>query len=158
MSASIYIVEDNILKAACISDFFLREYVETFSTTVFGSFQSALKAIETSPPDLIILDMTLPTFDRKPNSREGRMRPIGGYDLMCKMKYKDISAYVVVVTQLETFGEGDEEISFPEITARCDRDFPNFFLGSVYFDQGGINWQSNLALLIKKFLNCGVVL
>lgn len=154
MSVNVCIVEDNALKAACISDFFLREHNEIFSTAVCGSFQSALKSIEKSAPQLIILDMTLPTFDRKPNSREGRMRPIGGYDLMCKMKHKSISSHIIVVTQLETFGEGDEEVSFSEMTARCEREFPDIFLGSVYFDQGGVNWQTNLTVLVQKFLKC----
>jgi hypothetical protein len=101
------------------------------------------------------MDMTLPTFDRQPNSRAGRMRPIGGYDLMCKMKFKSLSGKVIVVTQLETFGEGDEQVSFEEITNRCYEEFPNFFLGSVYFDQGGLNWQSDLLSILQLSLSKG---
>lgn len=151
MTASIYIVEDSVLKANNISDFLHEEFGEFFCTSLYGSFQSALRAIDSSVPDLIVLDMTLPTFDRKPNSREGRMRPIGGYDLMYKMKHRSLVAAVIVVTQLEKFGEGDEEVSFSEITARCERDFPDIFLGSVYYDQGGLNWQSELASLVQAF-------
>lgn len=153
MSVIVYIVEDNALKATSISNFFLQEHASTCRTTVLGSFQSALRAIEASTPDLIVLDMTLPTFDKKPNSREGRMRPLGGYDLMYKMKHRSIAADVIVVTQLETFGEGEEEISFLDITERCKRDFAEFFLGSVYYDQGGLNWQSNLAAFVQAFLS-----
>ncbi len=80
------------------------------------------------------------------------MRPLGGYDLMCKMKHRSISAAVIVVTQLETFGEGDEEVSFDEITQRCARDFPDIFLGSVYYDQGGLTWQADLGRLVEAFM------
>jgi len=152
MTVNVHIVEDNVIKANSLSNFFLQEYSSTCCTKVFGSFQSALRALETSVPDLIVLDMTLPTFDRKPNSREGRIRPIGGYDLMYKMKHRSLAAAVIVVTQLEQFGEGEDEVSFSEITARCERDFPDFFLGSVYFDQGGLNWQNDLAELVRRFL------
>lgn len=153
MSAVVHIVEDNAIKATSISNFFHQEYESTCCTSVFGSFQSALRAIELSVPNLIVLDMTLPTFDRKPNSREGRMRPLGGYDLMHKMKHRSVTAAVIVVTQLETFGEGEDEVSFSEITARCERDFPEFFLGSVYYDQGGLKWQNDLAVLVQVFLS-----
>jgi CheY-like chemotaxis protein len=153
MKAIIHIVEDNIFKATSISDFLNGEFGETFCTSVYGSFQSALRAVEVSVPDLIVLDMTLPTFDRKPNSREGRIRPIGGYDLMHKMKHRSLMAAVIVVTQLEQFGEGEEEVSFSEITTRCEREFPDIFLGSVYYDQGGLNWQGELASLVRMFLS-----
>lgn len=153
MKFNLHIVEDNAIKAGGISSFFADNYPSSFSTSVFGSFQSALRAMEGCSPDLIVLDMTLPTFDRKPNGREGRMRPLGGYDLMHKMQHRSLKSKVIVVTQLETFGEGDEQVSFAEITARCGRDFPEFFLGSVYYDQSGLNWQFNLATFVQKFLN-----
>lgn len=153
MSINIYIIEDNNLKATSISDFFNQEFHGILNISIFSSFQSGLRAIEKFHPNLIILDMTLPTFDRKPNAREGRMRPLGGYDLMHKMVHKSIASDVIVVTQLETFGEGEEEISFLEITERCKNDFQEFFLGSVYFDQGGINWQPLLKSLVDISLN-----
>jgi len=153
MTAIIHIVEDNTLKANSIFDFLNEAYGTFFHTCIFGSFQSALRAIEASVPDLIVLDMTLPTFDRKPNGREGRMRPIGGYDLMYKMRHRSVTSAVIVVTQLEQFGDGEEEVSFSEITMRCERDFPDLFLGSVYYDQGGQLWQNDLAALVQTFLS-----
>lgn len=149
----VHIVEDSALKASNISQFLSQEYPSLDQSGVSASFQSALHTISELKPELIIMDMTLPTFDRKPNAREGRMRPLGGYDLMCKMKYKCIDIGVIVVTQLETFGEGEEEISFMEITHRCEREFPEIFLGSVYYDQGGLNWHIELATLIDCYRN-----
>lgn len=151
MTHRLYVVEDNAIKAASISSFIAREYSSSFDISQFGSYQSALRAIASSVPDLIVLDMTLPTFDRRPNGRDGRMRPLGGFDLMHKMKHRSLECSVVVVTQLETFGEGEEEVSFVEITSRCKRDFSEFFLGSVYYDQGGLNWQVELARLVQAF-------
>ncbi|WP_025040678.1 response regulator [Nitrosospira briensis] len=147
------IVEDSALKATNISSFLAKDFPFLPPATISGSFQSAIRAISETKPDLIILDMTLPTFDRKPNSREGRLRPLGGYDLMCKMNHKSLSAQIVVVTQLETFGEGDEEISLSEITCRCERNFPNLFVGSVYYDQSGMNWQTELRRLVRIALS-----
>lgn len=148
----IYIIEDNTLKAQKVLSFLEQSTTGISSKKIFSSFQSGLRAIEDSPPELVILDMTLPTFDRRPNSREGRVRPLGGYELMRKMRLKKIFSPVIVLTQLESFGEAEDEVSFEEITSRCEREFPEFFVGSVYFDQSEINWRTHLELLIEKAL------
>lgn len=147
----IYLIEDNQLKAKHIFDFIKARFPE-FVVEIFGSFQSGLRAIESRAPDLILLDMTIPTFDRQPNGREGRMRPIGGYDLMRKMRLRKISTAVVVVTQLESFGEGAEEVSFSEITSICEKEFNDFFKGSVYFGQDDEAWQDVLDSIISELI------
>jgi DNA-binding response OmpR family regulator len=146
---NLYLVEDNPVKAERICAFLNDEHPH-FEISVFGSFQSGLKAIAKTTPDILILDMTLPTFDRKPNSREGRIRPLGGYDLMRKLKLRDIVTRVVVLTQLEAFGEGDDEVSFEEITMRCRAEFPSMFKGSIYFSPSDIDWQGPLATILSE--------
>lgn len=144
-----YIVEDSALKASLLKEFLNTEF-PVLEISIQGSYQSGMKAVEKNPPQLILLDMTLPTFDRQPNAREGRLRPQGGYDMLRKIKLRAIKTSVVVVTQLEAFGEGDEQVSFSEMTLRCNREFPEIFLGSVYFDQRESAWQGLLAEIIKE--------
>ena len=147
-----YIVEDSPLKAELIQNF-LRERFPELVVRVAASYQSGLKLVQSSPPKLVILDMTLPNFDRMPNSREGRLRPTGGYDMMRKIKLRKIDTRIIVVTQLESFGDGEDEVSFDEITARCRREFPETFVGSVYFDQREAAWQDSLEQLIENVGN-----
>ncbi|MFA5976436.1 MAG: response regulator [Elusimicrobiota bacterium] len=149
----VYIVEDSELKARKISEFFEELLPSTFSFLLFASYQSGLRAVENKSPDLLVLDMTLPNFDRLPNAREGKVRPLGGYDLMRKMKLKGLRTKVAVVTQLESFGDGEEIVSFKDMTERCHSEFPEIFLGSVYFDQAGTGWRDALASLIKSVSN-----
>ena len=139
----VYLVEDDSLKADRLTKF-LGSHFPELKIQVFGSFQSGLKAIQENTPELLILDMTIPTFDRGHNKRKGRLRPLGGYDLMRKLKLRSTQTFVIVVTQLETFGEGEDEVSFLEINSRCKREFPEMFLGSVYFRQGEAAWQNEL--------------
>jgi len=145
----IYIVEDDLLKANRLTKF-LEESIPNANSNIFGSFQSGLRAIQERTPDLVILDMTLPTFDRAGSDREGRLRPLGGYDLMRKLVRHSIHVSVVVVTQLETFGEGVDRVTFPELVDRCRRDFPDIFIGAVYFRQADSGWQSELLKLIPQ--------
>ena len=115
----IYIIEDNLVKVEKIKSFLNDEMPTSSKVSFYYSFNSGLKAIKEAPPDLILLDMTLPTFDRRPNVREGRSRPLGGYDIMRKMKLFNINSKVIVITQLESFGEGNEKVGFEELTDQC---------------------------------------
>lgn len=147
---NIYIIEDDLLKLRKIEDF-LFSILPYATMKNFGSFNSGLKACESAPPDLVILDMALPTFDRQPNKREGRLRPLGGYDLLRKLSLKDIRTNAIVVTQLTEFGDGVEEMSFNDVSSICHDEFPELFLGSVYFGQASLEWQSKLHVMIKAF-------
>lgn len=144
----IYIVEDDFLKANRLKAF-LNENIANIDCRIHGSFQSGLRAIQQATPDLVVLDMTLPTFDRAGSDREGRLRPLGGYDLMRKLVHHAVKVSVIVVTQLETFGEGADQVTFSELVDRCARDFPDIFRGAVYFRQSGSAWQHELLKLIS---------
>jgi CheY-like chemotaxis protein len=145
----LYIVEDNLIKIEKIQGFLTSRIPEIKKINYFYSFNSGLKAVKENPPNLILLDMTLPTFDRRPNSREGRSRPLGGYDIMRKMKLFGIKSRVIVVTQLESFGEGSEMVGFKDLTILCKKEFGDFFLGSVYFNQSDSAWMEDLYKLLK---------
>ncbi|MES2264294.1 MAG: response regulator [Pseudomonadota bacterium] len=146
-----YIVEDSPLKAELLGKFLIERF-PILNVHIAGSYQSGLKLIEKESPGLIILDMTLPNFDRLPNAREGRLRPIGGYDMMRKIKLREVQTRIIVVTQLESFGEGEDEVSFEEMAARCATEFSQTYVGSVYFDQREAAWQDELENYIKKVI------
>lgn len=139
----IFVIEDDLLKARSLGNFISVEFPE-LETEVFRSFRSGLSAIQAGLPSLVILDMTLPTYDRSPGVREGRLRPLGGYDLMRKVQRLKLRPIMIVVTQLESFGEGQNQVSFQEITARCEREFPAFFGGSVYYHPTSSSWGVEL--------------
>ena len=143
----ISLVEDDHQKANEIVAF-ITEKTLASSLLVFESFNSGLRGVLSDPPDLLLLDMTLPTFDRAPGVREGRLRPLGGYELMRKLDLRSLKVPCIVVTQLEAFGEGTEKVEFDDISARCAREFPLFFLGMVRFQLAGARWKDDLEEII----------
>lgn len=145
----INIVEDTEEKLQSIVKF-LDSNFELTELLTFGSYQSGLKNIKLTPPDILILDMTIPTFDRKPGKREGRFRPLGGYDIMRKLKLKNISTKVIVLTHLGSFGEGEEKMSFEGMTLKCKKEFDAMFMGSIRYRHGDERWKDELKILINK--------
>jgi DNA-binding response OmpR family regulator len=130
----IYLIEDDSQKADRISNF-VAGLSPASEINLYGSYQSGLKAIERLRPDLIILDMNLPTFDNLGTRRVGRPRALGGYEIMRKMKRQRLVVPVLVITQLESFGDGIEQVSFKEIVERCGNEFSESFLGGVYYSR-----------------------
>lgn len=144
----ILLIEDNSFKAEEISSF-INQLEIPITILVQASYQAGLRAVEEDNPDLVLLDMTLPTFDRESKGREGRIRPLGGYDLMRKLKRKGLNFPTIVVTQLETFGEGDDKITYEEMIVKCEKEFGPNFLGGVQFLQGSDSWKESLVSLIS---------
>jgi CheY-like chemotaxis protein len=140
----IYIVEDSDLKIQKIESFLLDNGCNKDKICIFRSYQSGLQAILKSPPELIILDMSIPTFDKSIDSREGRLRPLGGYDIMKKILFNKIETKVIVLTQLEFFGEGTEKISFEQLKNKCIENFSNIFLDCIYYSPTESSWCKTL--------------
>lgn len=145
----ISIVEDSPQKLEAIIDF-LQTNFPSYEKNIFGSFQCGLKGIKQDVPDIVILDMTLPTFDRTPGQREGRFRPLGGYEVMRKLKLKKINTKVIILTQLEVFGEGADKVSFEDISVLCKQEFDKMFVASIRYRHSDNQWQHELKECIKK--------
>lgn len=140
----IYIIEDSDLKIQKIESFLLDNGIHRDQIDSFRSYQSGTQAIFKTPPELIILDMSIPTFDKSIDSREGRLRPLGGYDVMKKILFKNIQTKVIVLTQLEFFGEGAEKISFEELRNKCIENFSDIFLDCIYYSPTESSWCKSL--------------
>lgn len=145
----IYIIEDSDLKIQKIEAFLLSNGIQEENLCIFKSYQTGTKAILNEPPSLVILDMSIPTFDKTVNSREGRLRPLGGYDIMKKISFKNIRTKVVVLTQLEFFGEGSEKKSFDQLRVKCFENFPAIFLDCIYYSPTELSWQKALLTYLR---------
>ncbi|MDN8317378.1 response regulator, partial [Acinetobacter baumannii] len=83
------------------------------------------------------------------DSREGRARPLGGYDVMKKILFKQINTKVIVLTQLEFFGEGVEKISFEQLKTKCAENFSDIFLDCIYYSPTESSWCKSLLMYLS---------
>lgn len=147
----VLLVEDDSQKAEKVRDLFLEAYPSTVMQ-ICRSYQSGLRWL-TEPDhqaDLVVLDMSLPTFDPTPDQRQGRPRPLGGHDLMRKLRRLNRSPAVVVLTALENFGSKGEQLTFEELGKRCATEFPDMFKRAIQYSQSSSAWRSELAATIKE--------
>lgn len=117
------------------------------------SYQSGLKKIIAEVFELIVLDMTMPTFDVTPTEGGGRPQPFGGKELLQQMSRRNIYTKTIVVTQFDQFGQGDETTTLNELDKLLLETFPDNYLGIVPYSVTYSGWKDNFnRKLISKNL------
>lgn len=116
------------------------------------SYHSALNAVRTQDFDLILLDMTIPTFDITSMEPGGRSQPFGGELILSEMDRKSIDSKVVIITQFDLFGEGDEEIGLSDLNRRLINQFSDIYIGAIQYSISYNSWQELLRDKIKNII------
>lgn len=147
----ILVIEDDRLKSDRLLGFLKAAYPKAIPK-LEKSYHNGLYRIETEHFDVVLLDMTLPTYSSATATRLGRPRPLGGYDILRKMRRKKIVSKVIVVSALGGFGTGDTKFTFDELQTKCAEEFPDIFLGAVFFSQTSTKWERQLSALLKRAL------
>jgi CheY-like chemotaxis protein len=130
---------------------FIREELKS-SVVEVRSFQSALKSIKEETFDLILLDMTIPTFDITPTDSGGRSQPFGGEMLLYEMLRRGIRTKAIVITQFDLFGKGEEQITLEDLNKRLSSKFKNNYLGFVQYSIKYTGWKNELLEKIKSLI------
>ena len=137
------IVEDDENKRKQISEF-LKSEIPDIYIAERKSYQSGLKEILKGNIDLILLDMSMPTYDISSTEAGGRPRPFAGRDILRYMDRKKIKVPVIIVTQFETFGEAEETISLSELQTMMEKNHTNTYKGTVYYNASLNSWKDDL--------------
>lgn len=145
----ILLVEDDDNKRSQL-EAFLRETTPGASVDCARSLQSGLRQITSHPYDLVLLDMTLPTFDIGVDEDGGRPQAYGGRELLRQMERRGLATPVIVVTQFSRFGEGSDARTLGQLHQQLQAEHPRTYQGRVFYDAGVSGWQEALAELIER--------
>jgi DNA-binding NarL/FixJ family response regulator len=140
---NVLVVEDDEIKRLQLEEFIKA----TLQTTLLGtakSLHSALTAIATNNYDLILLDMTMPTFDICHEEDGGRPQHYAGREILRQLDRRGIRTQVIVVTQFDVFGEGVHALTRGQLHALLEREHPRTYCGMVYYDSTTDEWKHNL--------------
>lgn len=134
--------------------------IESFKNLIFSrwnnisvcearSFQGGLRLLETECPDLVLMDMSLPTSEESGGRFGGRDRMFGGRDLMAEIEFLELNCRVIVVTQFEEFPEMSKVIDLQTLLRRLQRDFSKIYAGGVFYGATDAKWSDELSRLIE---------
>jgi CheY-like chemotaxis protein len=144
----ILLVEDDENKWTQVSAF-VRLTVPDIELQIARSLQSGLLAVRTNPPDLVLLDMTIPNYDVGPDEPGGQIHPLGGRKFLAQMDRFDIEVPVVVVTQFETFGKDRDMMKLTDLDIDLRKRYGAIYRGTVYYNAAIEDWKESLRQYIQ---------
>lgn len=146
---NILIIEDNPLKREKINDFISSNFDVVIDEA--ASYNSGLSLASNKAYQLIVLDMSMPTFDRTESAQGGRFRAVAGKEIAFKLKRIDKLVPFVVVTGYSDFSVDTKSLSIEQIhdllTVLKDE-----YKGYIFFDSAKSYWKDQLSNVISSLL------
>ena len=147
----ILIIEDDPNKAGQLMKF-LEEELFSITIVLKKSYKSGLKELLSDDYDLILLDMSMPTFDITIEESGGKPLPFAGKEILRQMKRRNVTIPAIIVTQFESFGEAEKKITLDKLKNELNQEFLQIYIDTIYYNPAGSDWKKlllNLILSIK---------
>lgn len=143
------LIEDDSNKAKQISDFLTENY-PLESVKICRSYQSGLKNIFEGKYNLVLLDMSLPTFDISTEEDGYVHKQLAGQEILRELKRKRKNIKTIVVTQFESFGDTVSPLSLDALKQKLENMFPENYIGTVYYNASQSQWKKELRIMLNK--------
>src|SRR5690606_11551523 len=145
----ILLIEDDKKKIEDIKEFLLSFYNYS-SLVIKESYQSGLRELIKNKYDLLLLDMSIPTWDKSIDEPGGNFEKFGGYKILKEITRKKKPIKTILITMFDDFGESDTSITLSQLDNLLKTEFPNIYIGAVYYNTREEKWKSDLSDFILK--------
>lgn len=142
----ILVIEDDDNKYEPIKDALLEIYNIDLSIQQRRSYQSGLELLYNESFDLLILDMSIPSFDITHSDDGGDTLDRGGEYILEEMDREGIIIKSIIITQYEDFGG----VSLTEIDETLKEEFKNSYLGCISYNTRYESWRIELEEMLKE--------
>lgn len=139
----ILVVEDDAFKRDKLVDA-VSDAVTNCAFEFARSYKSGLRSVVVGGCDLVLLDMTLPSFDISEEEDGGPPLVFGGREVLRQMKRRGIKTPVIVVTQFEQFDSSGSSITLAELTEQLAMDYADIVRDVVYYNPTQSGWRDHL--------------
>lgn len=141
----VLVIEDNPNKLKQIKNFLNEYYIQPQIEETY-SFNGGKARLYEKEWDLILLDMSLPTYDITHTEYGGDKKPVAGKNLMKRMLNRKIFTPVIIITQFETFD--DDRISLDSLNQEFNEKFSSIWKGTIFY--GNDDWNIELKRLLDE--------
>lgn len=148
MGFNILVVEDNEYKRKRIAEIISSENPESNISECY-SFTSAWKKISKESYDLILLDMSLPTFDKTESEPGGVFRVFGGKELARKMIRRNVKSKFIFITQYKSFSDKINSCSFDALKEELLSAYNEQCYGFILYSNNQSEWREELVSAIR---------
>lgn len=154
----ILLIEDDEIKRNNIVDVISKHYMNVHFEFAM-SVRSAIDSIKNNSYDILLLDMTLPTYDISAYEDGGRPQHYGGREILRQMNRILINTPTILVTGFDKFGVNIDALSLAELDTALRKEHDNY-VGSVHYGSFDDSWIVGLLKFIDgvifddKNINC----
>lgn len=115
------------------------------------SVNSALDHIDEGVPDLMILDMSLPTFDIDDYENGGRPQGFGGEEVLRMLLIQGILCKTIVITGYESFlKEGGLSLDIDKLKGSLQAEFIDYIIDVIHYNSTNDSWKTQLKEHLKN--------
>ena len=147
----VLVIEDDEFKGKRLEQA-LRKMLPASTLILEKAVNSGLRTIVERRPDLILLDMSLTTFDVGPDEHGGRPQNFGGMEVLRQMDRLSIVIPTIVITQHERFVSGGEQVNLSTLNRELVEEHNKVFRGLIYYNSAREEWERKLASLVKPLV------
>lgn len=147
----ILIIEDDKNKLQRIKEYLEKEG-EKFTLFFANSYQAGLRLLETSEFDLLLLDMSLPSYDVTSTESGYKFRHFAGREIMEELTFLGKSLPVIIITAFDQFGEIGSQRTLRQLQEELAQEFKSMYAGVVFYSASEEIWKQQLWALISNNL------
>lgn len=149
MKSKLLLVEDSDYKRGKILDFLTLNFPNV-EVTVARSHSSGMAAIdEQGGFQVLLLDVSLPTYDKSATESGGRFRTYGGREIARRAIKRVGPISIAFITQYKTFNDKGASLTYDELCGQLENDCGSSFLGAIFFDGSASSWKESLLDILK---------
>lgn len=148
---TILLIEDEISKEQNILQFLQMEY-PTANIIVKRSITSGIIELRAREFDFVLLDMSLPLYDNDDveYADDNEFETFGGNCVLDELDRRELKSKTIVITAFDILGEGINQIALSQVDSELAEDYPNNFIGSVFYNASSVEWKDSLKELLTK--------
>jgi CheY-like chemotaxis protein len=129
---------------------FCDEVFESIQIELAASVRGAIDHLRVENVDLVLLDMSLPTFDIAAKERGGRPQGAGGIEVIRFLDMMEMSVPIIVVTAYPAIQIDGRQQTLDEVDVLLRGEHPRLYRGLVYFNSVYGGWRQELETAMRN--------
>ena len=150
----ILVADDEEPKLTSITEW-LSETDSSLEVLVSRSVRTTIQMAVEHCPDLVLLDMSLPTFDIARGESGGRPQGFGGAEVLRHFDGHNLRTKVIVITQYEGFENNGKKFGLDELSDTLRREHASIFVDCLHSNVVNDEWKAQLAVHLISILESG---
>lgn len=127
----------------------INEHYPNANIDTAKSLQSGLSQALTNEHDLLLIDMTMPNFDRTVTDDGGRPHAFAGREILRQMRRRGVNTPAIIVTHFHRFGPEDDFTTLEQLKVELETRFDNY-VGTVQYRSNVDDWRGELISVVNK--------